>query len=66
MISLSRMIREIHEFCDNRLESNILLPNGDLLICCMDYGMEYVFGNLLMNHTKRYLIVKKRTEYGMT
>ncbi len=35
------------EFCDNRLESNILLPNGDLLICCMDYGMEYVFGNLL-------------------
>ncbi len=29
MISLSRMIREIHEFCDNRLESNILLPNGD-------------------------------------
>ncbi len=34
-------------FCDNRLETNILLPNGDLLICCMDYGMEYVFGNLL-------------------
>lgn len=35
------------EFCDNRLESNILLPNGDLLLCCMDYGMHYVFGNLL-------------------
>lgn len=35
------------EFCDNRLETNILLPNGDLLLCCMDYGMEHVFGNLL-------------------
>lgn len=35
------------EFCHNRLDSNILLPNGDLLICCMDYGMKHVFGNLL-------------------
>ncbi|MCI8299583.1 MAG: hypothetical protein HFI69_04405 [Lachnospiraceae bacterium] len=35
------------EFCHNRLDSNILLPNGDLLMCCMDYGMEYIFGNLL-------------------
>lgn len=25
---------------------NILLPNGDVLLCCMDYGMEYILGNL--------------------
>lgn len=35
------------EFCDNRLDCNVLLPNGDLLICCMDYGMKHIFGNLL-------------------
>lgn len=26
---------------------NILLPNGNLLLCCMDWGIEYVLGNLL-------------------
>lgn len=28
-------------------ERNVLLPNGDVLLCCMDYGMKYVLGNLL-------------------
>lgn len=26
---------------------NVLLPNGMVLLCCMDYGMEVVLGNLL-------------------
>ncbi len=26
---------------------NVLLPNGDLLLCCMDFGMKHVIGNLL-------------------
>jgi len=26
---------------------NILLPNGSILLCCMDYGMEVILGNLL-------------------
>jgi sulfatase maturation enzyme AslB (radical SAM superfamily) len=33
--------------CERNLHSNILLPNGDVLLCCMDYGMKHVLGNLL-------------------
>lgn len=29
------------------LQHNILLPNGDILLCCTDYGMTRVLGNLL-------------------
>ncbi len=25
----------------------VLLPNGDVTLCCMDYGLEHVLGNLL-------------------
>ncbi len=35
--------------CGPNLDHNILLPNGDVLICCMDYGQEHVIGNLLEN-----------------
>jgi sulfatase maturation enzyme AslB (radical SAM superfamily) len=31
------------------LNKNVLLPNGDVLLCCMDYGMEYILGNLLVD-----------------
>lgn len=27
----------------------VLLPNGDVLLCCMDYGLENVLGNLLVD-----------------
>jgi len=27
--------------------SNILLPNGDVILCCMDYGLKHKLGNLL-------------------
>ena len=30
-----------------RLDHNVLLPNGDVLLCCMDFKMEYILGNLL-------------------
>jgi len=26
---------------------NVLLPNGDVALCCMDYKMEWILGNLL-------------------
>ena len=26
----------------------MLMPNGDVLLCCMDYGMRAPIGNLLM------------------
>lgn len=32
--------------CDERLYHNILLPNGDVSLCCMDYGLQEITGNL--------------------
>lgn len=29
-----------------RLYCNVLLPNGDLALCCMDWGLKHVIGNL--------------------
>ncbi len=28
-------------------DHNAMLPNGDVVLCCMDYGREHVLGNLL-------------------
>ncbi len=28
------------------LTSNVLLPNGDVVLCCMDFGLRHVLGNL--------------------
>jgi radical SAM protein with 4Fe4S-binding SPASM domain len=33
--------------CGPKIDHNVLLPNGDVLLCCMDYGQEHVIGNLL-------------------
>jgi radical SAM protein with 4Fe4S-binding SPASM domain len=33
--------------CSRGLKQNVLLPNGDVLLCCMDYGMKHVLGNLV-------------------
>lgn len=33
--------------CGQALNHNILLPDGRVLLCCMDYGMKHVLGNLL-------------------
>ena len=30
-----------------RYRHNVLLPNGDVVLCCMDYGLEHRLGNLL-------------------
>lgn len=32
---------------DKEFKSNVLLPNGDLSLCCMDYGLNHVLGNIL-------------------
>ena len=35
-----------------KLNHNILLPNGDVQLCCMDYGLKHKLGNLLeSSHT---------------
>jgi hypothetical protein len=33
--------------CKRALNYNILFPNGDIILCCMDYSMKHVLGNLL-------------------
>ncbi len=33
--------------CVRNLHSNILLPNGDVILCCMDFGLQHILGNLL-------------------
>lgn len=31
-------------------DQNVVLPNGDVLLCCMDYSMKHVIGNLLQQN----------------
>jgi len=32
---------------EKRFDNSVLLPNGDVFLCCMDYGLEHRLGNLL-------------------
>jgi hypothetical protein len=32
--------------CPERLYHGVLLPNGDMSLCCMDYGLKHIHGNL--------------------
>lgn len=34
--------------CGRDMHHNVLLPDGTVLLCCMDYGMKHVMGNLLL------------------
>ena len=34
-------------FYPNKFNRNVMLPNCDVLLCCMDYGLEHQIGNLL-------------------
>lgn len=36
--------------CGNLFDHNVLLPNGDVLLCCMDYGMQHILGNLISSN----------------
>jgi len=33
--------------CTRNLNLPVLLPNGDVVLCCMDYGLKHVLGNLI-------------------
>lgn len=46
--------------CGDKLNHNVLLPNGDIILCCMDYGMQHTLGNLA---TMRYEEIFSRKEY---
>ena len=30
-----------------KMRRNVLLPNGDVVLCCNDYGMDHILGNLI-------------------
>lgn len=32
--------------CTEELNHNVLMPNGDVVLCCMDYNQKHVIGNL--------------------
>ena len=32
--------------CDEKLYHNVVLPNGDVSLCCMDYGLKQILGNI--------------------
>lgn len=44
---------------DNR---HILLPNGDVVLCCMDYGLEHKLGNLITDSWEDIKEAQKLTE----
>ena len=31
-------------------QQNVVLPNGDVYLCCMDYGLKHKIGNLYLQH----------------
>lgn len=37
----------------NREKKNVLLPNGDVSLCCVDYGKQHILGNLLIENYDR-------------
>jgi len=36
-------------------DKNVVLPNGDVVLCCMDYSQKHVIGNLLKNKMEEIL-----------
>jgi MoaA/NifB/PqqE/SkfB family radical SAM enzyme len=37
---------------DKNLTSSVMLPNGDLALCCMDYGLKHIIGNIFKQDYK--------------
>jgi len=54
--------------CRRDLRQNVLLPNGDVVLCCMDYGLQHVLGNLLTCDYSNLLQSKElsRVRKGLT
>ena len=47
--------------CDQAvsLNHNILLPDGSVVLCCMDYGLTHILGNLLCDSYENVLSSKE-------
>lgn len=46
--------------CTEGLKKNNLLPNGDVILCCMDYGLKHILGNL---STQKYKSLFRGKEF---
>ena len=46
----------------NRVSQNVLLPDGRLSLCCQDYGLDQIMGNLLLQTWDEYKKSKTYTE----
>jgi hypothetical protein len=53
--------------CGDSLNHNVLLPNGDVVLCCMDYGLQHILGNLLQSDYKSLFSSEafKRIQQGL-
>lgn len=50
--------------CVENLYHNVLLPNGDVSLCCMDYGLDNIIGNLQLQ-TYEEVIPEAQTCYDI-
>jgi len=60
--------------CTRNLSGNVLMPNGDVILCCMDYKMQHILGNLLYSSYKslfsgpefKKILMSQKTENSET
>ena len=50
--------------CVEHLYHNVLLPNGDVSLCCMDYDLDHIIGNLYQQ-TYEEIVPKPNTCFTM-
>ena len=50
--------------CVEHLYHNVLLPNGDVSLCCMDYGLDHILGNLYEKSYEK-IIPNARTKFDL-
>lgn len=54
--------------CNDNINHNVLLPDGTIVLCCMDYGMKHILGNLLTDDYETIMNSKeaRRVRRGLT
>jgi radical SAM protein with 4Fe4S-binding SPASM domain len=45
-----------------RFECNVMLPNGDLVLCCSDWGLKHIIGNIYERHYDDPIHSKERSK----
>ena len=58
-------VKKVRLSCPLGLRCNMLLPNGDVVLCCMDYALQYVLGNIFVSdynslfETQKFISIKR-------